>query len=187
MTGAPSHENPSHALAGPIAQAAPAGLLILAAALSVTGCDQPKPRNPPSAAAGPPAAPTPTPPTPDWAKPLLGQALQAAFPKTGACKGNTDIVQRTYAGDPAGVQIHGWGWDAARKARVERVVLTDAEGRIVGAGAGGGERPDVPVALAEVTDGHTGWNADAPVTHGPLLAYGVVADDTACVLGRIDF
>ncbi|WP_337185062.1 hypothetical protein [Phenylobacterium sp.] len=186
MIGALSHMLPSHPFKAAAVRAASAALLVLAGALAVAGCDQPKPRNLPPAA-GPPVAPSPTPPAPEWAKPLLGQALQTALPKTGACKGNTDVVQQTYAGDPAGVQIHGWGWDAARKARVERVVLTDAEGRIVGAGAGGGERPDVPAALAEVTDGQTGWNADAPVSHGPLLAYGVLADDTACVLGRIDF
>lgn len=175
-------------------------VLILMATTALAACDQPKWREKPAATPGEPAAPAATspvrqipsdpvgvPPGPDWASAVMGKTLRDAYPKTGICKGNTDIVQKTYAGQPAGVQIHGWGWDNAAKARVERVVLVDKTFKIVGAGQGGAARPDVPRSVPEVTDPNSGWNADAPVTAGPLDAYGVLADGSICVLGHIEF
>jgi len=178
-----------------LALPAVAGLLALAA------CDQPKFRESkdapapaaPAAAAAPPARVIPSDPAgvpapSAWAKDVVGKGLREAFPKTGSCQGNTDIVQKTYAGDPKGVQIHGWGWDAVKKARVERVVLIDPGFKIVAAGDGGVERIDVPKALPEVTDGKTGWNVDVAMSSGVLNAYGVTDDGTGvCVLGRIEF
>jgi hypothetical protein len=163
----------------------PAPLLI---ALAVSACDQPKPRPAADAAASAPADDSSgTPAPPEWVKSLVGRIAQEDFPKTGACKGNTDVVFRTYGGSPPGVQIQGWGWDPNRQARVERVILVDTENRIVGGGQGGAARPDVPAAVPEITDGSTGWIADVPVTAGPLGAYGLLSDDTICVLGRIEF
>lgn len=175
--------------------------LALAAAACVAGCDQPKWREAPAAApdkatapataAAPvrqiPSDPAGTPAAPSWAEAVMGKILREAYPKTGICKGNTDIVQKTYAGQPAGVQIHGWGWDNAANTRVERVVLVDKGFKIVGAGQGGVARPDVTTAVPEITDRNSGWNADAPVTAGPLDAYGVLADGSICVLGHIEF
>ena len=170
-------------------------LPMLAALLTLAACDQPKFRDTTAPPAGA-SAPKPeknmvdaggTPPAPAWAQALIGKNLRAAFPKTGICRGNTDIVQRQYAGAPAGVQIHGWGWDTARKARVDRVLLVDATLRIVGAGEGGISRTDVPTALPEVTDPNSGWNANIAVTKGPLDGYGVTGDDSVCVLGHIEF
>lgn len=175
--------------------------LVLAAAASLAGCDQPKWREKPAAtpeAATAPAAtatavrqipsdPAGVPAAPEWAVGVMGKTLREAYPKTGLCKGNTDIVQKTYSGQPAGVQIHGWGWETGKKARVERVVLVDRTFKIVGAGAGGVARADVPTAVPEVTDPNSGWNADAPVTAGPLDAYGVLEDGSICVLGHIEF
>ena len=170
-------------------------LPMLAALLTLAACDQPKFRDTTAPPAGA-SAPKPeknmvdaggTPPAPAWAQALIGKNLRAAFPKTGICRGNTDIVQRQYAGAPAGVQIHGWGWDTARKARVDRVLLVDATFRIVGAGEGGISRTDVPTALPEVTDPNSGWNANIAVTKGPLDGYGVTGDDSVCVLGHIEF
>lgn len=175
----------------------------LAGVLALSACDQPKWRKPAqpvpastTPAADAPKAPKarvipavdgPTPAAPDWAKPVLGKTLRDVYPKTSLCKGNTDIVQQTYSGAPAGVQIHGWGWDLAKKARIERVVLVDKDFKIVGAGAGGVARPDVTQNLPEVTDGNTGWNADAPLTKGAVDAYGVIGADSICPLGHIDF
>jgi hypothetical protein len=168
----------------PLLRAAPALLLVFA----VSACDQPKPRPAPEASASSPAAdPSGTPAAPEWVASLVGRGAQEVFPKAGACKGNTDVVFRTYGGSPPGVQIHGWGWDPARKAGIERVILVDAENRIVGGGQGGAARPDVPAAVPEITDGNTGWIADGPVKAGPLGAYGVLSDDTTCVLGRVEF
>ncbi|MDZ4371053.1 MAG: hypothetical protein U1C74_06495 [Phenylobacterium sp.] len=175
----------------------------LATVLALTACDQPKWREGSQGASGDPAsAPATsapavrqipadtagTPATPEWAKPLVGKTLREAFPKTGICKGNTDIIQKTYAGTPQGVQVHGWGWDDAKKARIERVVLVDKDFQIVGGGQGGVARPDVPTGLPEISDAATGWNADLPLTAGPLDAYGIVGEgDAVCVLGHIAF
>lgn len=169
---------------------------MVAALLALSACDKPKIRD--AAAPAAPAAdsqagakdvtdPGGTPPAPVWVRALIGKDLKTAFPNVGACKGNTDILQRRYAGDPAGVQIHGWGWDLTRKVRIKRVVLVDETSRIVGGGEGGLPRPDVPLALPDVTDGATGWNADIPVTKGPLGTFGVTGPDSLCVLGRIAF
>lgn len=177
------------------------GVFVCAASLALAGCDQPKWRGEgpaPGAAAPAPAAapaapgkpvdPGPTPPPPAWAQALIGKPLREAFPGTGVCKGNTDLVEKTYGGDPAGVRIHGWGWDVAAKARVGRILLVDAEARIVGAGEGGAPRPDVPAALPEVTDGQSGWHADLARTSGIVDTFGVVDGGKAvCVLGRMVF
>lgn len=169
-------------------------LSALAALLALSACDQPKFRDtgpPPAAAAAGPKKdavdPGGTPASPAWAQAYMGKDLRATFPRSGVCRGNTDIVQRKYAGAPAGVQIHGWGWDVGRKARVDRIVLVDKSFRIVGAGEGGVSRPDVPTALPEITDGNTGWNANVALSAGPLDGYGVTGDDSVCVLGHIEF
>lgn len=179
-----------------------AAVPVLAALLALAACDQPKWRDKsapaPQATVEPdsggapkprtiPADPRATPAAPAWAQALVGKSLREVFPKTGICRGNTDIVQKTYAGAPAGVQIHGWAWDTGRKVRVEHVVLVDKSMKIVAGGEGGISRSDVPTALPEVTDPKTGWNVDAPVAAGALDAYGVVGDDTICVLGHIEF
>ena len=170
-------------------------LSLLAVLVTVAACDQPKWRDtsaqPPGAKAPAPQKnqvdPGGTPAAPAWAQAVIGKNLRAAFPKSGICRGNTDIVQRKYAGAPAGVQIHGWGWDVGRKARIERVVLVDKTFRIVGAGEGGISRPDVPTAVPEITDQTTGWNTNVAVTAGPLDSYGVTGDNSVCVLGHIEF
>jgi hypothetical protein len=171
--------------------------------LALAGCDQPKWRGDGAAPGAAPQAvtaaastvaptrpvdPGPTPAPPPWAQGLVGKPLREAFPGTGVCKGNTDIIEKTYAGSPAGVRIHGWGWDVAAKTRVARILLVDADARIVGAGEGGASRPDVTAAVPEVTDGQTGWNADLARTSGVVDTFGVVGGGKAvCVLGRMAF
>ena len=163
--------------------------------LTLTACDQPKWRDTSAPPAGADAQKPQknmddaggTPAAPAWAQPLIGKNLRAAFPTTGICLGNTDIVQRKFSGAPVGVQIHGWGWNTASKARLERVLLVDKTFRIVGVGEGGVSRTDVPTAVPEVTDPNTGWNANIAVTKGPLDGYGVTGDDSVCVLGHIEF
>lgn len=177
----------------------------LGAFLTLAACDQPKFRDKgPEAAAPPPAAAAPAdaapkvreipvkaepvPAAPAWAADHMGKPLRTAFPETGICKGNTDIVDIKFTGDPAGTQILGWGWDVPKKVRVAKVVLVDRNLVIVGAGGGGVARPDVPQALPEITDANTGWTAVTKLTTGPLDAYGVVGDgDAVCVLGHIEF
>ncbi|MBX3484340.1 hypothetical protein [Phenylobacterium sp.] len=176
----------------------------LVALLALAGCDQPKFRDkgaePAAAAAVADAAeqapkareiPTraePVPAPPEWASAVMGKTLRAVYPKTGICKGNTDIVDAKFTGDPPGTRLLGWGWDTPKKVRVARVVLVDRTMSIVGAGAGGVERLDVTQALPEVTDKMSGWTAVTRLTAGPLDAYGVVGDgDAICPLGHIEF
>jgi len=177
--------------------------LALAAALAaLCACDRPKWAQADAPAAAEPPAPRakkphkvrvipavagPTPPPPAWAASVIGKGLRDVYRKTGVCKGNADVVQQTYSGDPAGVQVHGWGWDLAKDARVQRVVLVDIGYRIVGAGNGGVPRQDVLEALPELGDANTGWNVDVPRTHGPLDAYGVVdGGEAVCPLGHVE-
>ena len=176
----------------------------LAALLGLAACDQPKFRDkgdgaaPPAAgapAAGAPKArviPTkaePVPEPPAWAAAHMGKNLRAQFPKTGLCKGNTDIVDVKFTGEPAGVQVLGWGWDIPRKKRIDRVVLVDKNFIIVGAGEGGVPRPDVARALPdEISDGDTGWTAVTKLNAGPVDGYGIVGDgDAVCMLGHLEF
>jgi hypothetical protein len=178
-------------------------LPVLAGLLALAACDQPKFRDKgaepaapaaPAAAAPPPARVIPTkaepvPEPPAWAAAVMGKNLRAAYPKTGICKGNTDIVDVTFTGEPAGVQVLGWGWDVAKKARVARVVLVDKNMLIVGAGESGVPRADVSRALPdEIKDPNTGWTAVTKLTAGPVDGYGVVgAGDEVCVLGHLEF
>ncbi|PZQ64120.1 MAG: hypothetical protein DI570_06750 [Phenylobacterium zucineum] len=170
----------------------PAYSALILAALTLTGCDAPKPRGEAAKAqaAGGPKAPydaAPVPAPPAWAQGLVGKTLSEAFAGSAKCMGNTDVVMKVYGGSPGGVQIHGWGWDPERKVGVARVLLVNKDFRIVGAGQGGVPRPDVQAAGAGVTIPDAGWNADAPVAAGPLDAYGVLDEKTTCRLGHIEF
>ncbi|MEW5688143.1 MAG: hypothetical protein AB1942_24765 [Pseudomonadota bacterium] len=165
---------------------------LLLASVALAGCDEPKPRGEAAKAqaAGGPKAPydsAPVPAPPAWAKDLIGKTLGEAFPGSAKCMGNTDVVMKVYGGAPGGVQIHGWGWDPERKVGVKRVLLVNADFRIIGAGEGGVARPDVQAAGAGVTIPDAGWNVDAPVSAGPLDAYGIIDDKTTCRLGHIEF
>lgn len=172
--------------------------LALSALLALSACDEPKPRGPGAGntvvelgrlikrtvsqqLAG-------TPPPPVWAQPLMGKSPDQVFTARAVCQGNVDQVTGRFPGRPPGVAILGWGWDPVAGQRVARVVLVDASSRIVAAGEGGLSRPDVPAAVATIPDAATGWVVNLPQTHGPVDAYGLLADGrTACRLGRLEF
>jgi hypothetical protein len=179
-------------------------LPVLAGLLALAACDQPKFRDKGDGAAPPPAAEAaqpapkvrvipekaePVPAPPAWAAAVIGKNLRAAYPKTGICKGNTDIVDVKFTGQPAGIQALGWGWDIPKKKRIDKVVLVDKSFTIVGAGEGGAPRPDVIRALPdEITDPNSGWTAVTKLTAGPVDGYGVVGDgDAVCPLGHLEF
>jgi hypothetical protein len=170
------------------------GLALSSLAL-LTACDQPKPRGP--AANAPAAAPAPAqaaqntepaPAAPAWAVALIGKPLKEAFPGADvSCVGNTDNVVNRYQGASPGVKIVGWGWDPAAKAAVQRVVLVDADARIVGAGETGAPRPDVTAARPDITSPTTGWTAVTAKTSGPVDAYGIIGDGKSlCRLGHLE-
>ncbi|MDB5418558.1 MAG: hypothetical protein JWP50_1977 [Phenylobacterium sp.] len=127
------------------------------------------------------------PPPPDWAADLLGKPLRVAFPALGDCIGNTDAVKARFGDGLGGSKIAGWGWDPTHQAPVPRVVLADRDFRIVGAGASGARRRDVPRAVPSVTSETTGWEALTPLNAGPVDAWGVLADGkTVCKLGHLE-
>lgn len=155
-------------------------VLMLAALVAVAACDEPKPR-PGKTAPAPPAAAAP-PTAPEWAQGLEGEVIATAFPNSFKCEGYVDgPTERT----AARVTIVGWSWiaDAADGAR--RIVVADAEGKIVGFGEGGVARPDVAAARKDVTRPDVGFSAASPVTSGKVVLYGVdPAAKTACRLGE---
>jgi hypothetical protein len=129
----------------------------------------------------------PSPGPAPWAKDILGKSPREVFPRTDLCVGNADKVEHKYAGPPAGASVIGWGWDVARKVRIQKVILVDASYKIVGAGIGGFPRPEVPKASPDVLDPRTGWRAHTLSTAGPLDAYGVLADGASiCPLGHVE-
>jgi len=133
------------------------------------------------------ASPAPLPPPPAWAQGLIGRNVRQAFPRTGACVGNTDGVASRFGSGRAGARVVGWGWDPDRQAPIGRVVLVDEDFRIVGAGDTGMARRDVPRAMPAITSLTTGWKAITSRVAGPLDAYGVKADgQTICKLGHLE-
>jgi hypothetical protein len=122
---------------------------------------------------------------PGWARGFEGKKIAAVgAQKLGACNGFVDGVLVRYAGARPGAQIAGWGWDSVAKTPYARVVLTDG-GVVVGAGAGGTERPDVPKVIPAITSAKTGWTAVVHEPSGSLQGWGV-SSSGVCLLGRFD-
>jgi hypothetical protein len=173
---------------------------VLAAALfaSVAGCARPEWTDPERskgartlpapARAAIPMVKEPPPPFPGWVEALMGQPLRTAFPGQGACQGNTDAIAWAYPGRPGVAVLVGWAWDTTAKAPPARVVLTDPDGMIVGGGATGVARLDVPKAMPAVTSTTTGWQALSPVLGGRRVsAWAIVGGGRAvCPLGGLD-
>lgn len=122
----------------------------------------------------------PRPDPPRWAEPLMGRRLAAVFEQAdeAACVGYVDGVEARYRAAPAGARLAGWGWDRIAQAPAARILIVDAQGRIVGAGEAGVPRPDVAAARPDITSGTTGWWAVIGETEGEVEAWGVLADST---------
>jgi hypothetical protein len=161
--------------------------LIVLAAAALAACG---PSGKTGQAPARPAAPKvagPLPALPAWASAYMGRRLSDIGPQSDACLGNTDAVRRVYAGPPAGAAIVGWGFDSHGGQRVDRVLLTDADLRVVGAGEGGRDRPDVPRAQPQIKDPSTGWRALSTATSGPVLAFALIdGGRTICPLGAAE-
>lgn len=182
------------------ARLAPALLALVAL---VSACDKPKTRPakpaevagsglpagaPASAATGPHTSQDPLPAPPEWATGYMGKTLTELFPdQTGQCVGNTDDVNLYYRGATQGLRVEGWGWVPAAKAPVQRVLLVEDGGRIVGAGESGKPRPDVTAARKEITSPNTGWQAVTAKGSGGVYAFGVMPDGKqVCRLGHLN-
>lgn len=153
-----------------------AGALALAAAGSLSACDQVGPLS--AAARG---APPPEPPA--WAAPLIGRPLRTAFPVESVCLGFIDSTTDRFR---AARKVVGWGWHVNAGKAVAQVVTVDAAGRMVGFGEGGIARPDVPAALPEVKSPTAGWALVTPAVEKTYAVYGVdPVGHTACRIGDV--
>ncbi len=156
---------------------------IAALAFLAAACSQPVPT-----VEAPAADATPLPALAEWITPYLGQPMATAFPTgTNTCRGFVDSVDTRYSGDPAGVSILGWGWDNAGKRALDKILITDDAGIVVGGGSAGVERKDVSAAFpGVVTSDLVGFNALAKITAGSAHAYGVdETNKSVCLLGAV--
>ncbi len=122
---------------------------------------------------------------PDWAKPMIGQPLSAVAPAKGQCEGYADRVATVYKGAHGGVSAIGWGWDPDSHKPLQRILVVDPTGTVVGAGQPGGEpRPDVVAARPGViTTPDVGWVASTQVMSGQVKVYGLTESGAACQIG----
>lgn len=101
----------------------------------------------------------------------------------GACLGFFDSLAPAPQG--AAWRAVGWGWDVAARRPPDRIVLTDAAGRVLGVGLSGLVRDDVSRAQRKVTRRTSGWIAALNRgAGGEVVAYGLTAAGQACELGR---
>lgn len=106
----------------------------------------------------------------------LGQAFDQSYavmpPDT--CTGYVDVVSKPDASQQD-VKLQGWIVDR-RTRRPVRTLLLVAEGKIVGLGISGEQRPDVVNAIRSNRALRSGWIAYAklPDTSGRLDVYGVI-------------
>jgi len=183
-----------------VARVAP---VLLAVTVLVAGCEKPRERPakpaavandglpadaPPQAGVGAPTSQDPLPAPPAWAAGYIGKTLTEVFPdQNGQCVGNTDNVNLHYNGANHGLRVEGWGWAPAAKAPVQRVLLVDEAGKVVGAGETGKPRPDVIAARKDITSPTTGWQAVTAKTTGGIYAFGVMPDGKQlCRLGHLN-
>ena len=138
------------------------------------------------AVAAPTAAETksPAPPYPAWAAPMIGREVRDVTRGAAVCKGALDAVTLKHTGARPGAEIEGWGWDEQGARPLDKVLLVDSAGRVVGSGVFGKLRPDVPKAVPEVKTPAVGWKGVAGMTRGEVQAMGVTAGGGACPLGR---
>jgi hypothetical protein len=125
------------------------------------------------------------PAAPDWAKPIIGQPLATVASAKADCQGYADRVVTVYKGTHGGVSAIGWSWDPDSHKPVQRILMVDPTGTVVGAGQPGGEpRPDVVAARpGVVTTPNVGWVASTQVTSGQVKVYGLNDSGAACQIG----
>ncbi len=120
---------------------------------------------------------------PNWARPLLQQNTRTGFEMSKDCTGSFDAIKVRYSGSPSGVEGEGWGWLYKASAAPTRIIIVDAEGKIIGAGETIIDRPDVKRALKVVTTPRVGWRAEIYDNTGNATAMALLDDRTLCSLG----
>jgi hypothetical protein len=87
--------------------------------------------------------------------------------------------------DPRGLHLAGWAWDNAKHRRVNKLVIVNDAGEVVGLASGGYARPDVPKAEHRVDHAASGWQGFALGKPGQTFGvYGMLAGGHACRVGE---
>ncbi len=116
----------------------------------------------------------------------LSRPVEEAFSVVppGMCSGYLDRVSPNPS---AGViapdmEASGWAWNNVRHKAVERIVITDADGRVVGFGSGGYVRDDVHLPKTKIQA--VGWQGflRADSEREPFVAYAEMGGDKLCRL-----
>ncbi len=76
----------------------------------------------------------------------------------GRCAGYFDKTEPVADSQWPGYRASGWGWDRTLARPIEKLVITNEAGRIVGLATGGAERADVKRVVPGVTSSFTGWH-----------------------------
>jgi hypothetical protein len=117
----------------------------------------------------------------------MGSALKALYQIAGEdrCAGSFDRIEAINDPDWPGFRGSGWAWDNVLSHPIEKVILTDGHGRIIGLGLGGEPRPDVKQSVSKVASTFTGWKGyvNGAYSWTSALAYGELPDGhSVCVL-----
>jgi hypothetical protein len=115
----------------------------------------------------------------------MGVALNSIYEITqpDACVGYFDYVQPVPDPDWPGYRAFGWAWDKKLGVRIENIIITNENKRIIGLGVDGIPRPDVKSIVPGVTSSFTGWKGyiNNSYTWRSAFAYGLLADGhTVC-------
>lgn len=116
----------------------------------------------------------------------LGRPLQSVFRllPEGRCLGSFDGATLRASAPTPFATVTGWGWDRGARTRLDRIVLVNQAGEIVGLARGPLRRLDVPRGTGRaVRDTRVGWTGHALAGPGTTLrAYGVAEAGAACPL-----
>jgi hypothetical protein len=117
----------------------------------------------------------------------LGDPIAAHYRAAASddCVGSLDSNVKVFV-DPElpGFRLRGWAWSPQSRRIAGSVVVTDKQGRILGFGYTGFDRPDVRAARPDVGPA-VGWIAYIPdLGHDSVAAYMVAKDgSSACLIG----
>lgn len=146
------------------------------AVFALAACDKPGPLS--AAARG-----TEPPQPPAWSAPFTGRTLASTFPTRFSCVGSVDGATNRFKGFR---RVVGWGWNRTAARPVDRVMIVDNAGVMVGFGEGGLPRPDVQNAIPEIASSATGWSALSPTAAKTYQVFGIdLAAGSACLMGTL--
>jgi hypothetical protein len=89
----------------------------------------------------------------------LADIYQVSGPER--CAGNFDGFEALPDTRWPGYRAFGWGWDRSLKRALDKIVIANQAGRIIGLARGGSVRPDVKSLMPGVTSSFSGWRGYA--------------------------